>query len=171
MRVVIPCLPVVILLLGTVLIVFAGSTSIVLQAPSSAAVDCVKDALKENDYRLAPSTAPSDSGPKLALIGVRGLSPEHVRRYALGLPKSRNVQIRFGLCKMRITLIPVDYRSTQVDLSADIVVFMEPGLPLMRPSRLFRLSSSGDLEADLVASLKRSACAFASSASSPDLRY
>jgi hypothetical protein len=151
----------------------ATATSIVLQAPLAIALDCVKDALKQNGYGLVPDNAgqpgagPVNTKRAETLTGVRRLSADEVRRFAaLGILKDREPHIDYGLARMSVTLIPVDARSTRIHLASSILVFMAPGIPLMRPSRLFWLSSDGELEADLLASLKRSSCT-SSSAPSP----
>jgi hypothetical protein len=126
----------------------------------------VKDALKQNGYGLIPDNAgqpgadPVSTKKAETLTGVRRLSADDVKRVAaLGILKNIEPHIDYGVTRMSVTLITVDARSTRISFASSILVFMAPGIPLMRPSRLFWLSSDGELEADLLASLKRSNCA------------
>ena len=156
---VIACLLLVTVLSRTALMGFAASTSVNLRAPLSAALDCVKGALKKNSYGLVPNNAGQASGTE-SIIGVRRLSADEVKWYgALGVLKNREAHIDYGLARTSVSLIPLDALSARISLTTSILVFTAPGIPLMRPSRFFSLQSNGELEADLLASLNESGCA------------
>jgi hypothetical protein len=153
----------------------AVSASIMLQAPVKDSLDCVKGALKKNNYRLdtssagQPSGGPAQTKPAETVTGIRRLHAEEINRYASNLRRFGEARIDYGLARMNVGLSPVAARATQINFTASILVFMTPGIPLMRPSRLFTLQSSGGLEDEFLASLRQSKCA-AQSAPSPALR-
>jgi hypothetical protein len=151
---------------------FAGFASMMLQAPVKDSLDCVKGALKKNNYRLDTNNAGQPSGGpgrvKAAetVMGIRRLHAEEISRYALGLRKYGEARVDYGLARMNVGLSPVAARATQINFTASILVFMTPGIPLMGPSRLFTLQSNGGLEDEFAASLRQSKCG-AQSAPSP----
>src|SRR5262249_5728321 len=103
-----------------------------------------------------PGRGPVSTKSAGTLGGVRRLSADEVKRFAaLGILKDREPHIDYGIARMSVSLIRVDARRTRILLASSILVFMAPGIPLMRPSRLFWLSSSGELEAEMLVSLRR----------------
>ena len=154
---------------------FAASASTMLQAPVKDSLDCVKGAIQANHYRLdtnnagQPSGAPGQTKTAETVIGIRRLHAEEINRYASSLRRYGEARIDYGLARMNVGLSPTGARATQINLTASILVFMTPGIPLMRPSRLFTLQSNGGLEDEFLASLRESKCA-AQSAPSPVLR-
>lgn len=146
-----------------------------LLAPVKDSLDCVKGALKKNHYGLdtnnagQPSGGPGRAKAAETVIGIRRLHADEINRYALNLRRYGETRIDNGLARMNVVVSPIAARATQINFTASILVFMTPGIPLMRPSRLFTLQSNGGLEDELFASLKQSKCA-GQSAPSPVLR-
>jgi hypothetical protein len=150
------------------------TTSAVLKAPLATAVGCVEDVLVNNGYRLPHGRPEQASGAANGerrtenLTAIRLADTDELRWYVPKVLKDGRARIDYGLIQTTVTLVPIDTQNSRVVFRSSILAFMFPGIPLMRPSRLFPLQSKGRLETDLLASLlKRSRCAGLPAPSSP----
>lgn len=110
---------------------------------------CVKSVLTER----GESILKVDQKQGVVITTMRSVEPEELQQIANIKPGGGQISWKQGSYQLIINLSPVEQQRTKVKVSVRIVGSGETRLPLMRPSLLQLLPSTGRLERDILSDL------------------
>ena len=126
-----------------------SAMGIVVAEPLPLALDCVRAVLTargESIFRV-------DQEQGVVTTSFRLVNPEALRRIAVTDREAGRIRWTRGIYQLTIIFSPVDGDGTRVRVSARVFGAGESSLPLMRPSNMWPLLSTGSLESDVLAAL------------------
>jgi len=94
-----------------------------------------------------------DQKQGVVITTMRSVEPEELQQIANIKPGGGQISWKQGSYQLIINLSPVEQQRTKVKVSVRIVGSGETRLPLMRPSLLQLLPSTGRLERDILSDL------------------
>lgn len=121
----------------------------VVAMPISSAFTCVQSVLTSRQESIFKV----DQKQGVVMTSLRSVEPEELERIANTSQAGERIRWTQGSYQLTINLTSVSRQKTQLQVSARIMGSGETSLPLMRPSMLQSLPSTGRLESDILTAL------------------
>ncbi len=127
----------------------SANSLLVEKAPLSAIVRCVTTTLEERGWNVLPLKA-----DKKQLLALRNVEADELRRIADTKRGQSEIHWVQGRVHLVLSFSPANDQQTRIVIKARILGQGEASLPVLRPSNLWTLPSTGALEGDVLAALR-----------------
>jgi hypothetical protein len=121
-------------------------TIVVLSGSRSEAAQCTREVLQDGQWTVVRTT-PGE------LRAFRYLSADELERMARG-PRPNEMQWSRARADLYMDFTAAEHNAARVKIRLRFLAEAEPSAPVLRPTNLFSLASTGALEDELAAALK-----------------